>query len=264
VSKINLEKLLHNKIKEDCFEGICKIPSLPFFQYKEIMKLRKDVLKIKQLETGLITEYILKKLNYKNYLEEYCNKYKIDKVDMDEIVEEFNQSISNFDSIVDFLEHLKKVEDELSKPKTEEKDAVLMSTIHSVKGMEFKDVYIINCVQGNLPYCRGDRENDIEEERRLFYVGITRAKENLYLSMPSYIRGKSRAVSPFIEECGIANLIDPTEEYELGDIVQHISFGDGIVVSLNNDNIGIKFKDNITRHFDINKLISHNLLKKMA
>ena len=264
ISKVNLEKVSVHKLKEDCFDIICKIPSLPFFQYKELMKLRKVIVKLKEMETGFITEYILKSLNYRSYLEEYCSKYRIDIEDIDEIVEEFHQSISSFKCIEDFLIHVKKIEEELKKPETEGKNAVLMSTIHGVKGMEFKNVFIVNCLQGSIPYCRGENFNNIEEERRLFYVGITRAKDNLYLCWPLSVRGKARAISQFIKESGIKNIISLDTEYNLGDIVNHNSFGEGIISSIDEKEIGIKFEGNIIRHFDKNKLISHNLLKKMA
>jgi DNA helicase-2/ATP-dependent DNA helicase PcrA len=264
ISKVNLDKLTNYKFKEDCFEIMCKIPSLPYFQYKELMGLRKDILKIIKLDTAEITEYIHIKLNYNKYLEDYCIKYNIEKEDMEEIVEEFHQAISSFDDIKAFISHVKKVEEEINKTADEHKDAVVLSTIHGVKGMEFKNVFIINCIQGSLPYSRGDRANDMEEERRLFYVGITRAKENLYLSLPLYIKGKSKEESNFIPECGIIKHIDYTREYPLGANVQHKSFGKGIVVGITEENIAIKFKDNIIRSFEIGKLISYNLLKKMA
>ncbi|WP_163191690.1 ATP-dependent helicase [Clostridium thermarum] len=264
ISKVNLDKLSNYKFKEDCFEVICKIPSLPYFQYKELMNLRRDVLKISQLEIGSVIDFIYLKLNYKKYLEEYCIKYNISKKDMEEILEEFNQSISSFNSLSDFISHVKIVEEEIKKDSAGDVDTVLLSTIHGVKGMEFKNVHIINCVQGIIPYYRGDRPNDMEEERRLFYVGITRAKENLFLSLPLYIKGKSKEESNFISECGIINRIDYTNQYPLGSKVQHKSFGTGIVVEITADKIAIKFKDNITRDFEVHKVISHNLLIKMA
>ncbi len=67
--------------------------------------------------------------------------------------------------------------------------------------MEFKNVVIVNCNEDNIPYSKSDEGINIEEERRLFYVGITRAKENLYLTVPKVIRGKNKETSDFIKEC---------------------------------------------------------------
>lgn len=264
ISKINIEKLNNYKFKEDCFEIICKIPSLPFFQYRELLNLRKAILKIKNLKTIEIIEYIQLKLNYGKYLEEYCGKNNIDKCDMEEIIDEFNEALCTFDNTREFLDHINKVGENLCKTDNISSDTVVISTIHGVKGMEFKNVYIVNCVQGNLPYCRGERVNDIEEERRLFYVGITRAKENLFLCLPIYIRGKAKEESPFIRECGITEILNNIDDYNVGNFVRHSVFGIGVIVNKDNVKIGIKFKDDIIRDFDIDKLIRHNLLKKMA
>jgi len=68
--------------------------------------------------------------------------------------------------------------------------------------MEFNNVFIINCIEDYLPH-KNSLEKNIEEERRLFYVAITRTKERLFLYVPKYIKDKDKMVSRFIGECGL-------------------------------------------------------------
>jgi len=80
------------------------------------------------------------------YIKEYCSKFKIDLGEMEEVIEEFRQAIEGYNSIIAFLAHVEQVKEEISKHKKNiDEDAVILSTIHGVKGMEFKNVYLINC-----------------------------------------------------------------------------------------------------------------------
>ena len=93
--------------------------------------------------------------------------------------------LQKFPTIAAFLEQVQSVKDQLAKIKelaAKAKDAVMLSTIHASKGMEWQSVFLIGLVDGVLPSnCNG---SDIDEEKRLLYVGITRAKQRLYLSYP--------------------------------------------------------------------------------
>lgn len=264
IGKVNLERLSTYKYKEDCFDILYNIGSLPVFQYKELQRLKRDVVKIGKYPLSAVTDYILVKLDYMKYLASYCEKYSASIEEVDEIIREFQEAIKEFSDIRSLLQHVEQVGEKLSKKAQESEDAVILSTIHGVKGMEFKNVYVINCVDGNIPYNREGKESHLEEERRLFYVAITRAKENLYLSLCNYMRGKSKEISPFIRECGISDIIDRTEDFSVGSLVVHDSFGKGEVISVSNGEMGIRFHDGFIRRFDINKLKLHNTLKKMA
>lgn len=100
----------------------------------------------------------------------------------------------------------------------ESKGAVALTTLHAAKGLEFENVFIVGLEDGMLPHerCSGN-EDEFEEERRLFFVGITRAKTRLFISFAKYrtIRGQflRTTPSPFLYELGII-LTDSTEENE--------------------------------------------------
>ena len=93
--------------------------------------------------------------------------------------------LQKFPTIAAFLEQVQSVKGQLAKIKelaAKAKDAVMLSTIHAAKGMEWQLVFLIGLLDGVLPSnCNG---SDIDEEKRLLYVGITRAKQRLYLSYP--------------------------------------------------------------------------------
>ncbi len=81
---------------------------------------------------------------------------------------------------------------------TKSQKSIRLSTLHSAKGLEFKVVFLMGATQGNLPHIHGK----VEEERRLMYVGITRAKEQLYITHARYIGNEVRQRSLFVDELG--------------------------------------------------------------
>ncbi|MDP4088966.1 MAG: ATP-dependent helicase [Bacillota bacterium] len=264
ISKVNLEKIKDYPYKEDCIDILISIPALPFFQYKELQEFRKKLLYINKLGVEKAINHILQELGYNEHVKGYCSKNRLPEEDINDMISEFKEAIGGFLSISEFLSHVAVVQEKMKNRKAEEKEGVLFSTIHGVKGMEFKDVFIINCVDGTIPFHREGRESDVEEERRLFYVGITRTMENLYLNFPHFLKGRAATISPFIKECGIDIVADFSNEYGIGSRVCHHSLGIGEVTGLRDSEIEIKFTDGSIRTFNLDVLIGHKLLKKLA
>ena len=79
----------------------------------------------------------------------------------------------------------------------------MISTLHAVKGLEYDKVYIMNVNEGSIPYKKAVLEDALEEERRLFYVGMTRAKKELMLCYVRRQYEKERDPSRFLEETGL-------------------------------------------------------------
>ncbi|MFL0198797.1 3'-5' exonuclease [Clostridium sp. WILCCON 0269] len=130
------------------------------------------------------------------------------------------------------------------------KSYITLLESHGVKGMEFENVFIINCSEGLIPHSSSIL-NNLEEERRLFYVGITRAIDNLYLCFSRTIKGKAVEVSRFIRECNLLSSEDFKPEFSLkvGDCVAHKVFGQGKITGKKNEYINVLFLDNIERRF---------------
>lgn len=127
--------------------------------------------------------------------------------------------------------------------------------------MEFRNVYVINCVEETIPHASSIKDN-IEEERRLFYVGITRAIDNLYLFSPRSRRGQFKEVSRFIVEGKLNDMPVETYGFEVGNKVAHRTYGIGEIEELKDDKIIISF-DNIIRSFSFKILIDNGLIQKV-
>lgn len=120
------------------------------------------------------------------YLEKYDPKDEDDQKKLENI-KELKSVATNFPNINDFLENIALVQQEYSaqekNKKKENRDGVRLMTLHGSKGLEFEAVFLVGFEEGILPHSRSMVDDvDIEEERRLCYVGITRAKDYLYIS----------------------------------------------------------------------------------
>ena len=120
--------------------------------------------------------------------------------------------------------------------------------MHSAKGLEFPYVYIIGANEGTIPHEKSyDIEDEdrkkaaIEEERRLLYVGITRAQDELYISSPKNKYGRKVFQSRFIDD-----IKSPTKEdikaIKVGDNIIHRKFGNGVIIGKDGKMIEVKFK----------------------
>ena len=119
-----------------------------------------------------------------DYLSLYDQKDEEDRGRLENIKELRSVAI-NFPNLSNFLENVSLVEQEYlpDRPNGEKKDAVTLMTLHAAKGLEFPIVFMIGMEEGLFPHSRSIMDkNQLEEERRLCYVGMTRAKQKLFLS----------------------------------------------------------------------------------
>ncbi len=153
-----------------------------------------------------LTEKLIKDADIKKAYAEDTEENTTRKLNIDQFISSVRESEKNRGgSLEDFLEEVTLY----TEGDEESSDSVFLSTVHSAKGMEFRCVFIIGTEEGLFPLSRAtDETDDLEEERRLMYVAITRAKERLFLTYCSsrYIYGEPKYVkaSRFFEE------IDPS------------------------------------------------------
>lgn len=258
VSKVNIERLRRNRIKDNCFDILKEQDDIPIFQIKNLEKLEKKIKKLNKMFLNDAVSFILKDLGYNDYIIKYSNRLKIDVSELNSIVDMFRDAISDFNAITTFLVHVEEVKNTL-KNKAHEQNGVILSTIHGVKGMEFKNVFIVNCNEGFIPHANN---TNLEEERRLFYVGMTRAIDNLSLYSTQIVRGKTQEISRFINECNLKE--DPKLKCERGAKVIHKIFGSGIVMNIQDKYLTILFDDGAKRTFDTIALKNSELLKTVS
>ncbi len=257
ISKSNLSYVGNYKEYKNVFDILIDKSDTAPFQAKKLDDLKKEIAYLNKISLGSAVQYIISSLGYIDYLREYANKFNQNFSDLEDVLEEFKGAIEGFRNISEFLVHVDNVKEEIEKSKVVQ-DGVILSTIHGVKGMEFKNVFIINCVEETIPH-KSSIEENLEEERRLFYVAITRAIKNLYVFSPKTIRGKFGDVSRFVLESGLeeeSNFVD--YGIKKGNGVYHRQYGDAKVKSIDKDKITLEFKDDIDRSFSLRVLMENN------
>lgn len=169
---------------------------------ERIFKLEQDLRLIAQMSPYAAINYIRKGVGYDEYLIEFAEEHDLTKEELLSVLDEFQNAAKGYKTFAEFNDHIKNTEEalqEMQKKSNTKVNAVTFSTLHSAKGLEYKNVFIIDVNEGNIPYKKAMLDEEIEEERRLMYVGMTRAKDNLYLcSVKSTHHGP--LVSRFIEE----------------------------------------------------------------
>ncbi|MBP9814750.1 MAG: UvrD-helicase domain-containing protein [Candidatus Levybacteria bacterium] len=183
----------------------------------------ENFLALKKIDDAPTIDILDEVLSYTNYLKMYDDTDPEDRSRLENIKELRSVAIE-FPNIVDFLENIALVEQEYvpeTKDKNAEKNAITLMTIHSAKGLEFKMVFLIGMEEGLFPHAQSILESEsIEEERRLAYVGITRAKEKLYLTFAKrrlfFGQRVTNSVSRFIFELPQEVLDNNTEIIENG------------------------------------------------
>jgi len=287
---------LKKKYRISLFEAIdaCKT-LLSDKRYQSLQDFKNIILELRELmdnETLIdVYEKLLNLINYREYLQ-----LEPDGEDRLQNIEEFKSillQIEEGDSPLSRREKLEEAFDDaiLSDDKLQNqrqsKDGITISTIHSVKGLEFDYVFVIGLEENVFPNIyRFGSESELEEERRIAYVAFTRAKKKLYLLSTEnrllYGERFSNKTSRFVLEFTGANnnidLVDQdvsyeksitknevplknneTPNYQISDKVIHTKFGEGIIIAIEGD-IGQIFFNNSKNLTKI--MLSHPTLSK--
>lgn len=235
-------------------------------QVKTINDLDIDLSYLKTLNPQNAISYIRTSLEYDMYILDYCSNRKIKSNGLIEILNELESSATNFKTIKEYLDHIDRVKSEVVGNKNKDQgDGVIFTTMHSAKGLEFKNVYIIGVNEGTIPHEKSynldddsKKDEQIEEERRLMYVAITRAEDKLCISSPQNKYGRKVSVSTFIDDIK-APTKEEMDSISIGDTIYHKRFKGGTIVAKDGDSIRVKFSDG-TRILNYRVCILNNVI----
>ncbi len=252
-----ISRNLFEKANVDFEDIISRLSEKPWIA-ERINELLEDLEFIRESTPFAGINYIRRKVGYDSYILEHCLDKGIDQDDMFGVLDLVLEKSRDYKTYDEWFDYIDEYEKGLLKSRkdNEDKDAVLLTTMHKSKGLEFEAVFIINAIEDHTPHKKAMKDSDIEEERRMFYVAMTRAKRYLYIYSPEKFFGKKAVVSRFVNE-----LTFDRRQLSLGVKVYHKKFGEGVITYSDADKVSIHFeRDDESRTFKIDYAIGNGYL----
>ncbi len=167
-------------------------------------KLEYDLSYIKRGTPASAVIYIRRGVGYDLFLKEYAEAKGIRPEELYEILDIFEEEAEGFRDFNEWFDYLAKMKNELERrqdiEKNEAREAVTITTMHGSKGLEYDVVFIPDANEGITPYQKAMTPEDLEQERRMFYVAMTRAAKKLHVFSVMRLNGKVLPVSRFVKE----------------------------------------------------------------
>ena len=188
---------------EISFENLRKYYMEKDWMVDRIDQLEVDLKVISRMTPYAAIQYIRKSVGYDLFLNEYAIKRKMKLEDLQELMREMEERAKEFKTIEEWFAHIEKYTEELrlqAVTRTENRNAVSLMTFHAAKGLEYDTVFIIGANEDVTPYKKAELPEEMEEERRMFYVAMTRAKKHLTISYVREKNGKAMEQSRFLGE----------------------------------------------------------------
>ena len=178
-----------------------------FYEGKEWMcdrieKFEHDLKMMKNMAPFAAINYIRYGIGYDEFLKEYAQYRKIKVEELYDLLREIQESAKGYKTFQEWFDSMDAYKEKLKEQseKVRRQEGIVVSTLHSAKGLEFERVYILDVNEGCMPYQKAVLDPEIEEERRMFYVGMTRAKKELHLYAVEERFGKKMEPSRFLVE----------------------------------------------------------------
>ncbi len=147
-----------------------------------IEKLEEDLKILAGMPPFAAINYIRCGIGYNEYIREYAGYRKMKPEELNDVMDELQQSARKYRTFEEWCTYIQDYTLELRKQKSKKQEGgITISTLHGAKGLEYPHVYIMDINEGTIPYHKAVLPEEVEEERRLLYVGMTRASETLHL-----------------------------------------------------------------------------------
>ena len=180
IKKDFITKLEYKPYNQCVLESLLDLDELNDFYLNKFTSLRNDFKRLKRIKMEDKIDCILYELGYGDYLDNFNEFSNLNYNLIFDLIKYLSKDLKTFDEFIEKLDNLK----ELLKNASSSKSNISISTIHSSKGLEYDNVFIIDLIDGEFPQksiLNSFDEKLLEEERRLFYVAMTRARKRLFL-----------------------------------------------------------------------------------
>ena len=226
---------------------------------ERISKLEYDLAMIRNMNPYAAIQYIRHGIGYEEYLTEYAEYRRMKPEELYDVLEELSEAAKPYKTYREWFKKIEEYGEELKKQareRQEKKDGITLATMHSSKGLEYRAVFIIDANETITPHKKALLPEDIEEERRLFYVAVTRAKDWLYICHCRERYGKETDVSRFVEE-----MVSMLDEVTVGQEIRHKKFGTGKITQIRDGKIKAVFADGKEYVFDAKFCLGNGIIK---
>jgi len=280
ISKQQIDFLKTQDQAKSVFDHLAALPNLPPFRKKSFQEMKRQFKKLNGMNPLDAIRYIRNELHYEKKLEDFSERLGLSIEVLRGILVTVENIAQGIKTLKDFSDRLKHLEQLIRESAVDnENNAVTLSTLHSAKGLEFESVYMLDLVDGILPNLESikavEKKNTdrLEEERRLFYVGMTRAKRELELLTVENLNDQDVVESQFVRE--VREILSPgsfrdeersvsltTFKMEKGADIRHKAFGIGriTVANVEGDLLEVNFRKLGIKQFSLKVCLEGKLV----
>lgn len=231
------------------------------YMVERVFKLEYDLKMLSTMAPFAAIEYIRKGMNYDSYIEEYAKFRNMKSEDLFEILDELQESAKEYKTYDDWFQYMKDYElslrEQVRLRNEKDTDCISLMTFHGCKGLEFSNVFIIDANEDITPHRKAATNADMEEERRMFYVAMTRAKDRLWIYYVKERYEKPLQCSRFVGE-----LVTNASAIVKNAMVYHKTYGKGKVLQIEDGKCTIKFDKSFTpKILDLRFCVQNQLLE---